>query len=278
MLKPVSRGNKILFALIGIILIVAVGGYLAIHAISGLDSPVSVVMSSSMQHDNNKSQIGIIDTGDVMIVQDPNKIEIQTFIEGTISGYKSFGDYGNVIIYERGGEKNPVIHRAILWIEYDPDNECWSIPSLKDYQGEWSCSTGSKDYNRLNGSVSFVGLTQSKKNVTLYLENMEKSSGYITMGDNPVTNIGFDQPFSTLNHPVSLEEIRSVAAVEIPWMGIVKVYISSDKQSFLSHVPNSIACVVMLFVTIFALIYCCDFYRVRKEYINSKREFEQSDS
>ena len=75
---------------------------------SGFGTPFSVVMSESMQHDDTRSQIGCIDTGDVVIVQSPEKADIVSYVEGTITGYSTFGDYGSVIIYERGNGHNPV--------------------------------------------------------------------------------------------------------------------------------------------------------------------------
>ncbi len=260
-----TLGNKIIIVLIAAFFIAIAGGYAYINATSGLDSPLSVIMSSSMQHDNDESELGVIDTGDVMIIKSPTKLDsIQSYIEGIQTGYKTFGDYGNVIIYERGDDVNPCIHRAIVWINYNGDNT-WSIPSLANYEGSWHTNNGSTNINALSGILTFEKITQSEKTVSINLDSIGKQSGYLTMGDNPQSNTYFDQSAGIINHPVGTDEIRAVAMYEIPWMGIIKVYMTEDKKSNLSHVPNSIYSLAMLFIVIFGLIYCCDIYHVRKE-------------
>ena len=258
-----NRGTKILAFAVGIIALVLIGGYAVIHITSGLDSPLSVVMSSSMQHDNNESRIGIIDTGDVMIIRSPDNMEIKSYVEGTIENYKTFGDYGNVIIYERGDDVNPVIHRAIVWLDYN-GNGTWSAPSLQDYQGDWYCSNSS-DYRRLSGTLYFDDITRANKDVSINLDSLKKQSGYLTMGDNPETNKYFDQDKGIIDHPVGAGDIRSVAIAEIPWLGVIKVFMTENKKANLEHVPNSINCLIMLFAFIFAIIYCCDIFYKKKD-------------
>ncbi len=270
-----TRGNKILIGVVITIMVAIGGGYMAIHAASGLESPLSVIMSSSMQHDNYQSQIGVIDTGDVMIVQDPSKAEIQSYVEGSISGYKTFGDYGSVIIYERGDDVNPCIHRAIIWLDYN-QNGTWKATSLKDYEGSWSC-TGSMDIYSLSGTLTFTDITQSKKTVSINLDSLGKQSGYLTMGDNPESNRYFDQSAGIIDHPIGTDDIRSVAIMEIPWLGVIKVYMSESKMTYLSHVPNSINSLVMLFVMIFAIIYVSDSFYARKEMRAKKKKLQEMD-
>jgi len=264
----VSRGNKIVLSVLGVIVIVILGGFLYATMTSGLESPLSVIMSSSMQHDNDESRIGIIDTGDVMIIKNPDKVDIHSYIEGTVDGYKSFGDYGSVIIYNRGDDVNPVIHRAIIWLDYRSGT--WSAPSLAEYQGQWKCTSGT-DYMNLSGVLTFTGITKSNKTVSINLNELDGKSGYLTMGDNPVTNKDFDQAGGIVSYPIGKDDLKAVAMYEIPWMGVVKVFMTENKKANLSHVPNSIYCLVMLFVMVFALIYCCDFYYTHKDN-EAKRE------
>ncbi len=266
-----SRGTKIILAIIGIIAVILAGGFAYIQATSGLDSPLSVIMSSSMQHDTDESHIGTIDTGDVMIIKSPEKTDIYSYIEGTQNGYRSFGDYGSVIIYDRGDDINPVIHRAIVWIECNGRGNTWSIPSLKDYNGRWEATSGT-DYMNLSGKLTFYDITQSKKTVTIDLNSLQQKSGYLTMGDNPSTNTYFDQSAGIINHAIGEDDIRAVALYEIPWMGIVKVFMTENKKDNLKHVPNSINNLIMLFIMIFAIIYCCDFYH---SYKTAKKKMEE---
>ena len=81
--------------------------------------PVVVVESGSMMHDA-ESHIGVIDTGDMVLVRKVNdRSDIVTYPEGEATNYRTYGSYGNVIVFNPNGDLNstPIIHRAILWIE-----------------------------------------------------------------------------------------------------------------------------------------------------------------
>ena len=95
---------------------------LAMWAHTGSMPPLVVVESNSMQHNEN-GEIGTIDAGDLIMVHDKDSKKIVTFVEAHDKnhpnyGYKSLGMEGDVIIYERNGEKEstPIIHRAMLEI------------------------------------------------------------------------------------------------------------------------------------------------------------------
>ncbi len=122
--------RNLIIAVVAIIAVIG-GGWAVISTSSGVSPPFTVVESYSMQHcqENDKhSEVGIIDTGDMILVKNKDKVKIQSYVEGTQTGYKSFGDYGNVIVYYRDGQ-NPVIHRAFLWLDYNGDGT-WSAPAL----------------------------------------------------------------------------------------------------------------------------------------------------
>ena len=57
--------------------------------------------------------------GDVVLLVSPERTNIITWEEGKKIGYKSFGNYGDVIVYYPNGNKGttPIIHRAMFWIE-----------------------------------------------------------------------------------------------------------------------------------------------------------------
>jgi len=57
--------------------------------------------------------------GDVIFLMSPDRTDIVTYAEGMKTGYTSFGDYGDVIVYRPNGDANktPIIHRAMGWIE-----------------------------------------------------------------------------------------------------------------------------------------------------------------
>jgi len=57
--------------------------------------------------------------GDLIFVLSPSRTNITTYEEGKKIGYKTFGDYGDVIIYRPNGRNDvtPIIHRAMKWVE-----------------------------------------------------------------------------------------------------------------------------------------------------------------
>jgi len=78
--------------------------------ISGTWPFMVAVESGSMEPNLHK--------GDLVFLVSPDRARIVTWIEGRQNGYKSFGDYGDVIVYHPNG--NPaklVIHRVICWID-----------------------------------------------------------------------------------------------------------------------------------------------------------------
>ncbi len=257
---------------LGIVVIVIIGAYGILVAMTGFTVPFSSVVSESMQHDNDRSNIGTIDTGDIVIVAQPNESNITSYVMGTQNGYKSFGEYGSVIIYERDANKNPVIHRAMVWLDYNENTGTWSSKELMNYTGEWYYKTGSghkgNDFNNIQGTLYFEDM--SGKDVSINLDNLyEKKSGYLTMGDNPVTNRSFDQSAGIVNHLIGMEDIRSVAIAEIPWLGIPKLIMNNN--SHLSHVPNSLPSLIMGIILLFSAILIIDLLSVYKFHKNTEK-------
>lgn len=258
---------------------IAIGGYASLSIYSGFSTPFSVVMSQSMQHDDDRSEIGCIDTGDIVIIREPDKCQIQSYVEGTKSGYTTFGDYGSVIIYNRDAYRNPVIHRAILWLEYNQANDCWSAPSLAGFEGTWYWKhngTTSNDMTQMRGILYFEDLTASKKDVQINLESStlkNGGSGYITMGDNP-NNSNFDQSSSIINHLIDKDDIRSIPVFEIPWIGAVKILLKNDGDN-LEHVPNSIPSLAMALTIVIGAIVIIDMLYTRRD---SKKDHHDTES
>lgn len=273
--------NKRLLVVLGVFLIILVGGYAGIKAYTGFDTPFSVVMSQSMQHDNERSEIGCIDTGDIVIVKSPEKADIQSYFEGLDTGFCSFDDYGSVIIYERGYNQNPVIHRAILWLEYNGDGT-WSAPDLEGHENKWLCMdvrNGSLEritnYNELSGTLKFIDITQSEKTLEINLDNLGDESGFLTLGDNPIGNLNFDQNSGIVNHLVGMDDIRSVPILEIPWAGTTKILLKNDGEN-LEYVPNSLPSLILAFIVIISLILIVDAIFLRKNTEDMKNEMKKN--
>lgn len=269
-MKKDTRNFVIVLAVLVAIL---VGGNIAVRESSGVDPPFTVVESQSMQHGNG-SEIGIIDTGDMVLVKSPSKTDIVSYVEGYHSGYRSFGEYGSVIVYERS-IGNPVIHRAILWLESNGDGT-WSAESLKYYTDDgsetgtrmWSCGLYN-DYLNMSGTLTLYDVGYAGKIVSINLDTLDNGrSGYLTMGDNAVTNRGFDQVIGVYGDLVAVENIRSVAWVEIPWLGSLKLMINGNTSALDTWASNSIGYLAVAFVTVIMVLmaigYTSDCLHIKK--------------
>ena len=261
--------DKKFIACIGIFAVILIGGYVSLISYTGFSTPFSVVMSQSMQHDDDQSQIGCIDTGDIVIIREVDKCQIQSYVEGTVTGFSSFGDYGSVIIYKRNSWSNPVIHRAILWLDYDPNTGTWSAPSLSEYTGEWYWKFGytSNETTGMRGTLYLKNITQSGKNVEINLESSALKaggSGYLTMGDNPNNNYLDQYSGAIVNHLIDIEDIQSIPVFEIPWAGTMKILFKNNGDN-LDHVPNSLPSLIMAIALIISFVIVTDAFLTRRD-------------
>jgi len=130
--------------------------------------------------------------GDVVILVSPSKTKIVTWVEGKRENYKSFGDYGDVIVYYPNGDRRvtPIIHRVIAWV-----NAGDRIPILDHTTGR------------------------------LKLSNVvAKSSGYITQGDhNAFPDQLAELPNGERIQPVKDSWIVGVAKFRIPYVGYFRL-------------------------------------------------------
>lgn len=84
----------------------------------GLYTPMVAVESGSM--------IPHIQIGDIIFIQSIDRTNIVTYEEGKNSGYSSFSEYGDVILYKPMGraEATPIIHRAMYYV--NESERMWS--------------------------------------------------------------------------------------------------------------------------------------------------------
>jgi len=243
---------------LAVVLTVFVSAGAGIYLYSGADSPFSVIVSESMQH-GTESRYGTIDAGDMVFVRAPSSVRIQSYIEGASTGYRSFGEYGSVIIYDRGPNLNPVIHRAILWLEYDEDTGFWTAPFLKEY-GDFSC-IGDPDGDPvgMTGILQIRNIGYAKQSVSINLDLLRHESGFLTKGDNASTNPVLDQSSDIArNNPIGMEEIRSVPTTEMPALGSVKMYLQGKgdavPENSWSVLYAQLYVVAMLFVVMMIVL------------------------
>lgn len=242
--------EKTTIFIVGVILIFFLGGYGGLVLYSGTDTPFSIVASQSMQHDNNRSQIDRIDTGDMVFVMDKSKVDMKTYVEGFADKEIHFGDYGNVIIYRSDSDFN-ILHRLILYIEiYEEDGQKYvhapdleqHYDSIKNKIIDIEGDRDEIDPAQLTYDFSFcrkeIGHCDIRIPIGYILSTTESGvSGYITMGDN---NAHTDQSRLFINQLVKYEDIISVPVIEIPWLGTLKMVFNGDKEIVDTHAPNSI--------------------------------------
>ncbi len=225
--KPKRRSGAMLFLRdAGIALVFVVLVLLTMYAYTGLWPPLVVVESDSMMHgDDNLSSIGTIDTGDLVLVKDVDAAsEVETYMDGVASGHKTYGDYGDVVIYKRGGSDatTPIIHRAIVYLEYDAVNTSYSSESLRPVPDKWDASDPSDTWDHLTSTVTIYNVGWTGQNVVIDIGGMISShrSGFITKGDQ---NSATDQSYSGAG-PVDISWVVGKARGEIPWFGLLKLW------------------------------------------------------
>ncbi len=209
---------------------------LAMYAYTGLWPPLVVVESNSMMHsEDNVSYIGVIDTGDMVLVRDVDSADdVVTYMEGFVTGHRTYGDYGDVIVYRKTGDDSltPIIHRAMLYLEVNP-NGSYRCEALRDAPADkWAVSDDSNAWDYLTSTVVIFNVgfrdTTVSVNIGSILTWGAGTDGFITKGD---YNSNIDQAFRATSTPVDIDWIVGKARGEIPWFGLLKLWITDSLKS-----------------------------------------------
>ncbi len=225
---------------IAITLLIVAIVLISLYGYSGRWPPMVVVESSSMSH-SESSQIGVIDTGDIVVVKTVEPDNIVTYVEGRANDYSTYGQYGDVFIFRPMGShtQTPIIHRPVVYLEFNGTS--FDIPSLKhlDFGTDWWSPQGRDQWWGLNQTVSIINYGHRNVNVTIRLSPLIRygHSGFITMGDNNIrggTGI-LDQNAGICPAPVKGEWIEGKARGELPWFGIMKLAVMGKTDA----VPNN---------------------------------------
>ena len=195
--------------------------------------PVVVVESESMQHSDAQSFLGAIDTGDLVLVQAvSSKNDVVTWVEGQPTSYRTYGDFGDVIIFHRprgaSGEP-PIIHRPILYLVYNATSASYDAPTLQGIDRSWWTATNGTGlvafpFN-ITGTIvmyhlGFGGDRVHTILVSSLLASNYRTDGYVTMGDNNAYKSGFDGWL--VAHTLVIGRARG----ELPWFGLIKLTVS----------------------------------------------------
>ena len=245
--EKISLIRDIVVALLVVLIIL-----MALWAYTGqwFAAPMVAIESGSMMHEDEPfGRLGTIDAGDmVLLVKVNGKDEIITrgsnlngeMAKGTEGGHRTYGAHGDVIIYRKYGnfDEDQIIHRAMCWIEYHEEYDSYTVE-------EWLL------YNVTSVTISDLGLKNYKPS----------HSGFITQGDNPITNNRCDQAGGICSEPIKPEWITGKARSELPWIGTINLLFNDlvtggfwdeSEEITVHNVPSD--CIICLVVLIAALI------------------------
>ncbi len=184
--------------------------------------PVSVVASESMTHSSSWTP-GTMNVGDIVFVKKVTQVPgpVITYVVGRDTGYKSYGEYGNVILYHSTSGLI-IIHRAMFYLYWNS-----STPEVQGYHNQsWMKVT---DQYVLIEHAGYNG-----RNLTVPISSFKGEDGFITTGDfNLATSaeydaalhayIAADQNVGITLFPVNSSAIIGIAFGDIPWFGLIKL-------------------------------------------------------
>ena len=204
-----------------------------------------------MHLDEPFGRFGTIDAGDmVFLVKTHTKDDIVTYIEKDPNNFH-YGNYGDVIVYKPYGDpdRDQIIHRAMCWVEYNEEYGTYTVE-------------GYGVYNATDITIPELGLNDYKVPGTPH-------SGFLTKGDNPITNDYCDQTSKlTCDEPIKIEWISGKARGELPWIGTLNLVfndIASGKNTLANVPQDSIICLIILISVLISIPIALDFYSYYKE-------------
>lgn len=232
---------------------------------SGTWPPMVVIESPSMQHADDRSFLGVIDTGDLTLVKKVERdSDITTYMEGQQRGYKTYGAYGDVIIYAKNNFTGitPIIHRALTRMFINASSLNGTAPSydfpelaLPDAQKlniPWNATNFNMGpvwtWFNTGPDGALQNLTVRIDLISIALEVMDARThallpdwrakahgGFITKGDH---NNDIDEgrlPVGVIGHdgnvqPVEFPWVVGKAEGELPWFGTIKLWASGNAR------------------------------------------------
>jgi signal peptidase len=224
----IGLGRDLLLAFIVVLVIM-----LILYAYCGVWPPMVVVESSSMQHSDERSYIGVIDTGDMVFVKKFTGVEdLVTYVDGEAMDYVKYSSFGDVIIYRPDGNfsTTPIIHRIVVWIDVNDTYVSHNTNGVVDY-ANYSFDVPSLGFYGTNDNVTIYDYGQDNRTVSIPIwailhnfrsRGLEPHGGFITLGDNN------DRTDQTWAHylPVKGDWVVGRAIGELPWFGLIKLSVS----------------------------------------------------
>jgi signal peptidase len=235
------------------------------YAYSGNWPPMVVVESGSMQHSSTYAYLGDLNIGDMVLVKKVSSAsQIVTYVQGVAKSYSTYGEAGNVIIYKPYGSDSvvPIIHRAIVYIQYNSSGGGYDIPSLLGLPlSQWYVMSPQGQahyaYNiKYNVKILNVGYTHTPVIIPVaQMIQRAKFSGFITMGDHNHAVYGenaTDQALQIFPLPVKIQWVEGVAQGLLPYVGLVKLMFTGGLPP--GTPQNSVDALVVIVVSTIASV------------------------
>lgn len=269
-----SDDEKITFIrdiLVAVIVVLVILSFLWTYTGQWFGAPMVAIESGSMMHENEPyGRIGYIDAGDMVLlvkVYDQESIvtrgNLSVYDDPTIDLYQTYGDYGDVIVYRKYGrtDEEQIIHRAICWVDKN-DDDTYTVEAYGLF-------------NEKAITIPELGLSKYKPS----------HSGYLTKGDNPLTNDRCDQAGGICSEPIKFDWVTGKARGELPWVGTVNLLFNdiisgsffNDREApTVFNVPqDSTTCLIILVIVLISIPITMDIYDYFKEKKNKdKKETE----
>lgn len=169
-----------------------------LFTISGVWPPLVAVQSGSMEpHMQRGDLVFVMETGRLVPGTATGDTGVVTYQDGVAADYRTFGSYGDVIVFDPPDEGGPpIIHRARFWVD---EGENWYDRADPDYIHATECGTSPDEH----------------------LPNCPAPhSGFITLGD---ANGAYDQVSGIGTGPVKPAWIKGTAEVRVPYLGYVRL-------------------------------------------------------
>lgn len=203
--------------------------------------PVATVSSGSMQHSDVESAFGVLDTGDIVLVQSvaaPG--DVVPYLRGRASGYATYGDFGDVLAFEDPsepiGSAGVYFHRAMAYVVWNGSAGAYDVPELAALPtADWEAwnATGApsgEPYGLSRFLLHRAGWNQDQ-DIAVNLTLGERSlfygvgtTGFLTMGDyNAYTTLS-----KVDRWVVAPDRVVGVARGEIPWFGLLRLTLLPD--------------------------------------------------
>lgn len=222
-------------------------------------APMVAVESGSMMHLNEPfGRIGTIDAGDmVLLVKVNSKNDISPYCK---SNNWQYGKKGDVIIYKpmNNPHSDQIIHRAMCWVDVKYNG------SQKTYTIEGTNIIDHPASEPLY--LPELGIWNYIKNTSVTVN--WSHSGFITKGDNPISNPTCDQLGNICKEPVKLEWISGKARGELPWIGTINLLFNdlfSGKHTVNNVPSDSLICLILLIAFLISIPISMDIYTYYKE-------------